>query len=109
MPREGQLEAVLHVFAFLRQRYNSRMAFDPTYPIININDFKKCKWKDFYRDLKEATPPNAPEERGKEVDLCGYVDINLTLEKETRRSRSWFFIFMNTSLIQWFFKKQATI
>ena len=47
MPREGQLEAVLHVFSFLRKRCNSRMDFDPTYPAININDCKECKWKGF--------------------------------------------------------------
>ena len=40
IPREVHLEAVLHVFLFLRQKYNSRMAFDPTYPVINMNDFK---------------------------------------------------------------------
>ena len=65
MTREGQLEAVLHVFAFICQNYNSRMLFDPTYPVIDMDDFKKCNWKDFYMDLKEAIPPNAPEERGK--------------------------------------------
>ena len=48
MPREVHLEVVLHVFAFIRQNYNTRMAFDPTYPAINVNDFKKCKWKNFY-------------------------------------------------------------
>ena len=36
MPREVHLEAVLHVFAFLRQKYNSRMAFDPTYLAIDM-------------------------------------------------------------------------
>ena len=61
MPREGHLEAVLHVFEFLRQHYNSRMAFEPTYPVIDMNDFKECKWKDFYGNLNEAIPPNAPE------------------------------------------------
>ena len=65
MHREGHLEAVLHVFAFLRQKYNSRMTFYPTYPIINMNGFKECKWKDFYVDLKEAIITNAPGERGK--------------------------------------------
>ena len=30
MPREGHLEAVLHVFVFLCQQYNSKMEFDPT-------------------------------------------------------------------------------
>ena len=48
MPREGHLEAVLHVFAFIRQKYNSRMAFDTTYPATNMNDFRDCKWKEFY-------------------------------------------------------------
>ena len=36
--REVHLEAVLHVFAFLCQKYNSRMAFDPTYLVIKMND-----------------------------------------------------------------------
>ena len=58
MPREVHLEAVFHVFAFICQKYNTRMAFDPIYPAINMNDFKECKCKDFYGELKEATPPN---------------------------------------------------
>ena len=65
MPIEGHLDAVLHVFEFLRQKYNSRMALDPNYPGIDMNDFKECKWKDFYGNLKEAIPPNAPEKREK--------------------------------------------
>ena len=52
------------------------MAFEPTYPVIDINDFKECKWKDFYGGLKEAIHNNDPEERGKEVDLRGYVNSN---------------------------------
>ena len=40
MPREVHLEAILHVFAFLRQKYNSRMEFDLTYPVIDINDLR---------------------------------------------------------------------
>ena len=40
MPKEVHLEAVLHLFVCLRQKYNSRMAFDPTYPIIDMNGFK---------------------------------------------------------------------
>ena len=109
MPREGNLEAVLHVFAFLRQKYNSRMAFDPNYPFIDMNEFKECKWKDFYGYLKEAIPPNAPNKRGKEVDLRGYVDSDHAGEKKTRRSRSGSFIFLNTALIKWFSKNWSMI
>ena len=52
MPREGNLETVLHVFEFIRQKYNSRSAFDKNYPAINMRDCKECKWKDFYGKLK---------------------------------------------------------
>ena len=74
MTMEGHLEAVLHVFAFICQNYNSIMVSDPTYPAINMNDLKEYKWKGFYGGLIEAIPPNAPEESRKEVDLRGYVD-----------------------------------
>lgn len=45
MPREGHLEAVLHVFSYLRKKYSSRLAFDPTYPTIDMSNFKECDWK----------------------------------------------------------------
>ena len=93
MLRQGHLEAVLHVFAFLCQNQNSRMMFDPTYPAINMSEFKECVWKDFYGELKEAIPSNSPQEKGKEVDLREYVDINHAGENKTRRSRSGFYLF----------------
>ena len=57
----------------------------------------------------EAIPPNAPLPRGKEVDLCMFVDSNHLGNNQTRRSRTWFMIHMNMSLINWYSKKQSTI
>ena len=74
-----------------------------------MNEFKECKCKDFFWELKEAIPPNAPKEGGKEVYLHGYVNSNHGEKNKTRRSRSGFFILFYTVLIQWFSKKQATI
>ena len=65
IPREGHLEEFFHLFAFLCQKYNSCMEFDPTYPAIDMNDLKECKWKYFYGGLKEDIPPNIPAERRK--------------------------------------------
>ena len=48
MPSEVHLEAVLHVFAFLCQNYNSTMAFESNSATINKSYSKDCKWKDFY-------------------------------------------------------------
>ena len=39
MLRDGHLECVSHMFAYLRGHYNSRIAFDPSYPNIDMNDF----------------------------------------------------------------------
>ena len=52
MPREIHLEAVLRVFEFLHKKYNSRMLFDPTYPTINMSNFKECKCKASYGEKK---------------------------------------------------------
>jgi hypothetical protein len=60
LPREGHLEAVFHMFAYLKAKHNSRMVFDPMYPAIDHASFKQCDWKQFYGDVKEAIPPNAP-------------------------------------------------
>ena len=84
------------------------MVFDPNYTTIDISDFKGCRWKDFYRKLREATPSNAPEERGTEVDIRGYIDSNHTGENKTRRSCYGYLIFLHTALIQRFSKKQYT-
>ena len=74
MPREGHLEAIFHIYAYLKQKYNWRLAFDPTYLSIELSDFKECGWKQSYGDVTEAMPPNAPEPTGKDVDLWMCVD-----------------------------------
>ena len=57
----------------------------------------------------EAIPPNTQPPRGKEVDLHVFIDSNHVGDKWTRRSRTRFMIYMNVSLINWYFKKQSTI
>ena len=66
-PREGHLEAALHVMSYLKTKHNSRLVFNPSYPNINEDDFKTCDWKEFYGGVKEAIPHNAPKALGKEV------------------------------------------
>ena len=74
-----------------------------------MSDFKECDWKQFYGDVTEAIPPNAPEPRGKDVDLRMFVDSDHAGDRLTRCSRTGFMIFMNTALIDALSKKQATI
>ena len=89
--------------------YNSRMAFDPTVPPVDESAFKECDWKQFYGDVTEAIPTNAPPPRGTGVSLQMYIDSDHAGEKKARWSRSGFFVFINSALIQWLSTKQATI
>ena len=109
LPREGHLEAVFHVFAYLGNKHNARAVLDPSYPDIDTSVFPEFEWVRFYGDVKEPIPMDAPEERGKEVDLRLYVDSDHAGNKRVRRSRTGFFVFMNSALINWLSKLQATI
>jgi len=40
LPREGHLEALFHVFGYLKNKHNARMVYDPTYPKIDYSKFK---------------------------------------------------------------------
>ena len=109
MPCEGHLDAVLHIFGYLKIKYNSRMSFDPTVPYYDKTSFQECDWKELYGDVRDAIPSNAPEPCGKSVHIWMYVDSNHAGEKRTRRSRSGLFVFLNCALVQWLSKKQPTI
>jgi hypothetical protein len=99
LPREGHLDAVFHVFAYLVLHQNSRVVFDPTYPSIDMGDFIKTDWKFMYGDVKEMIPPDAPAPHGKEVDLRLFVDSDHAGEQFTRRSRTGYMIYLNMAPI----------
>ena len=62
------------------------MAFDPTYPEIDMSQFQDCNWKSFYGEVKEPILEVAPVPRGKDVDLKMYMDADHAGDQVTRRS-----------------------
>jgi hypothetical protein len=108
-PREGHLEAALHIMGYLKLKHNSRLIFDPTYPTIDMNQFPTYDWTEFYGDASEAIPPDMPTPLGKDVDLRMMVDSDHAGDKTRRRSRSGILIFLNMALIDWLSKRQPTI
>ncbi|KAL7472588.1 hypothetical protein ACHAXS_013574 [Conticribra weissflogii] len=109
LPHQGHLEAALHIMSYLSLHHNSRLCMDPTYPVIDSTQFPVCDWSEFYGEVEEPIPPNAPEAIGKVVDLRMFVDSDHAGDQRTRRSRSGFLIYLNTALISWYSKRQSTI
>eukprot|EP00956_Cyclotella_meneghiniana_P019238 scaffold32809_cov47-Cyclotella_meneghiniana.AAC.3 len=109
MLREGHLKAALHVFAYLRNHANTRLVFDPYKPKIPDDMFIECTWGPEYSGAEEMIPPNAPKPLGWSVLLRMFVDSDHVGDKVSRRSRTGYVIWANSSIVDWFSKKQATI
>jgi len=108
-PRDGHMDAALHLYSWLKNHHNARLVLDPSYPDIDQDNFIQRDWENVYGDIKEELPPDMPKPLGKDVDLRLYVDSSHATDKVNRRSRTGFFVFMNSALIQWCSKKQPTI
>ena len=106
-PREGHLEGIFHIYAYLESHNRSKMVMDDSYP--DLQPLPKPLWTDFYPDATEKIPGDAPEPRGKPVDIVAFVDADHAGDKVTRRSRTGILIFVNRAPIMWMSKKQTGI
>jgi hypothetical protein len=109
LPREGHLQQVYHVFAFLKNKPKRTIAFDSQHPDIDESRFIKCDWHDFYRGAKEPIPGDAPEPRGNVVSTHCFVDADHAGNRVTRRSQSGILLFVNRAPVIWYSKRQNTV
>jgi hypothetical protein len=109
-PREGRLEAVYHIFAYLATHPNGRIVFDATTPIIDEDCFQHdVDWKPFYGEVYEEEPINMPTPLGLPVEISCFVDANHAGNIVTRRSYTGLLIFVQNAPIIWYSKKQNTV
>ena len=106
-PREGHLQAVLHMFAYLNPHNRSTLVLDPKY--INHGVEPDCDWAPFYPDAREEMPANAPEPLGKAVQITAFVDTDHAGDLITRRSQTGILIYVNRALIIWYSKRQNSV
>ena len=107
-PRQGHLLAVLHLYAYLKNHKRSRLVLDPSkfdHPPSKLDQ----GWKDFYGDVKELIPPDAPPPRGEAVQMTCYVDSDHAGDQVSRRSRTGVLVYCNRAPILWHSKKQTSI
>ena len=106
LPREGHLEKLFHIFAYLKWKHRARVVFDPTYPSIDNDDFPRHDGEKRYGEVKEVIAKNAPSPQGKGFDMIGYIDADLVGDKVIMRSRTGFVIYLNQTNIYWFSKRK---
>jgi hypothetical protein len=110
LPREGHLNTIFYVYGYLKDHRDYVIALDPTYPQIDYGVFNDgADWKEFYGDVKEPIPTNAPEAKGSELVVRLFVDSDHAGDKMIRRSRTGYLIYCNSAPILWFSKRQATV
>ena len=112
LPREGHLAQLYHMFAHLKKYHNTEMAFDPSEPVIDEHLFQKKDWtsSEFgHVEGKEELPGNTPEARGMGVTVLAKVDADHAGDTVTRRSRTGYFVWINSALITWHSKKQISV
>ncbi len=108
-PHAVHLEVALNVMGYLKQKHNTQLVFDLTYPTIDMDSFPQYDWMEFYGNVEEAIPSNMSEPLGKDLDVCIFCDSDHAGEKRTRRLCTGFLIFCKMALIDWISKEQAMI
>ncbi len=106
---QEHFEAALHVMLYLSLNHNSSLCMDPTYPATDSTQFPICDWSEFYGEVEEPIPPNAPKAIGKVVDLHMFVNSDHAGDQRTCRSHNGLLIYLNTVLVSWYSKRQSTI
>ncbi len=111
LPRRGHLEALYHIFAYLKKHENgTRLVFDPNTPCIDERVFNpNADWRDFYGDVCEELPPNMPEPKGKVVNISCFVDANHAGNFITQQLHSGIIIYVQNAPIIWFSKQHNTV
>ena len=110
MPREGHLQQLFHIFAYLKKHHNTEMVFDPSVPNFDADKFQGQYW---YQTLYGDSPPdrttNTPKPRGQGFIVSAHVDSDHAGDTVTRILRIGLFIYGKKALVYWISKKQGYI
>jgi hypothetical protein len=100
---------VIHIFGYLKKNPKRKIAFDYEQLRFKESRFTKHDWEDWYKDAKEAIPPNMPVPRGNAVSTSCFVDADLAGNVVSRRSQTGVLLFVNKAPIMWYSKRQNSV
>ena len=107
-PRQGHLDQLYNIFAYLKTHQPQCLLFDPSTPEINVpfEEFENEAWKDFYEVEDEPLPDDMPPPLGAFVKMLCFVDASHASNRVTMRSHTGIFIKLNNAPISWYSKKK---
>jgi len=108
-PRKGHLDKCINIFSYLKYHSSFPLKLRSNASQIEKSKFGSHDWSEFYPDAKEQIPANAPEPLGRAIVISAYVDASHAGNKVTRRSHSGHIIYVNSSPIIWYSKRQNTV
>ena len=77
LPREGHLEQVYHIFAYLKSKHNAEMVFDPTIPDFDKSGFHHEDWSHtVYTNATEKLSTKNPQPRSLGFTIRAFVDAD---------------------------------
>ena len=112
LPKEDHLEKFYHIFGCSKKHHNAWMVFDPSAPDVGISDFERQDWTtSTFGNLLETNeeperPVNLTDARGIRFIFRGKVDAYHAADAVTRRSKTGFIVYFNSSPTHWFSKKK---
>ena len=109
-PRQGHIEQVLHIFAFLDKHPKLTLYMNPSLPNLDYQIFTTdaTEFKEYYRGAKEEMPHRMPIPRGVAVWTTAFVDSSHGANKVTRRSHSGHILFVNSAPAKLLSRRQQT-
>ena len=109
LPREGHFIAVLRIFSYLKKHLKSRLVYDTNIVDVTDKEFAVATWSEQNSDVGETTPYDMPEPLGKQVKITAFCDASHADCLVTRRSTTGILIFVNSTPIRWYSKRQNTV
>ena len=102
-------------YIYLPKKHNSKVLYDPLILNIKGSKFEKQDWSSIVytsrieRDFKEEIPLNTPSLKDHGFLMRVFVDSDHAGCTIIRRSRTRFFVFLNSALMYSYSKKQKSV
>ena len=108
-PRKGHMDGVKRIFAYLKYHWRFKIDFDTTEPDFLQYKIESFDWFSLYGEQQEEMPYGMPTPKGKPVVISGFFDSSHSSCLVTRRSTTGILMFLNSTPIKWYSKRQSTV